>query len=72
MDNTDRRIKLGKNIQKARSSQGLNQRELAAMSCVAQSYIAEVELGKHSVGFDKLCQIADSLGTSVSVLVDGC
>lgn len=72
MDNTARRIRLGKNIQKARGSQGLSQRELAAMSCVAQSYIAEVELGQHSVGFDKLCQIADSLNTTVSILVDGC
>lgn len=72
MDNTERRIRLGKNIRAARLTQDITQRDLSKMSSVAQSYLAEVELGRRSIGFDKLCQIADALNVKPEDLIKGC
>lgn len=69
MDNTERRKILGMNIRKARLAQGMSQRQLAEIANVAQSYLAEVELGRRSIGFDKLCQLSDSLDISIEDLV---
>lgn len=52
--------------------QDITQRDLSRMSSVAQSYLAEVELGRRSIGFDKLCQIADALNVKPEDLIKGC
>lgn len=72
MENTGRRHILGMNIRKVRLDRDFSQRDLSDVSHVAQSYLAEVELGRRSVGFDKLCQIADALEVTVEDLVSGC
>lgn len=72
MDNQERRTRLGKNIRAARLMQDMSQRKLSDVSSIAQSYLAEVELGRRSIGFDKLCQIADALDTDVESLTKGC
>lgn len=52
--------------------QDMTQRQLSDVSSIAQSYLAEVELGRRSIGFDKLCQIADALNVNLQDLIKGC
>lgn len=72
MENSERRKRLGKNIRAARLMQDMTQRQLSDVSSIAQSYLAEVELGRRSIGFDKLCQIADALNVNLQDLIKGC
>ena len=72
MDNRERRTQFGANIRAARLERDMSQRQLSDMASVAQSYLAEIELGRRSIGFDKLCQIADALGCDLKRLVKGC
>ena len=67
MDNTARRKQLGEDIRKTRMERGLSQRQLALMLGVSShTYIAEIEQGAKSVGYDKICAIADALGCEFS------
>ena len=51
--------------------QDMSQRQLAEIAHIAQSYLAEVEQGRRSIGFDKLCQLADALDVDIVSLVSG-
>lgn len=51
--------------------QDMSQRQLAEIAHIAQSYLAEVEQGRRSIGFDKLCQLADALDVDIVSLVTG-
>ena len=51
--------------------QDMSQRQLAEIAHIAQSYLAEVEQGRRSIGFDKLCQLADALDVDIMLLVSG-
>ena len=67
MDNSKRRKMIGNAIRAERERQNISQRMLAQMiGSSSHSYIVEIENGTKSVGFDKLCHIADALGTRVS------
>ena len=67
MDNSDRRLALGKAIREERERQKISQRKLAHMiGSSTHSYIVEIEHGTKSVGFDTVCSIADALGVKVS------
>ena len=67
MDNDKRRQVLGDAIREERERQGLSQRQLARMiGSSTHSYIVEIEKGTKSVGFDKLCSLADALGVEVN------
>ncbi len=66
MNNTARRVALGNAIRECRENQGISQRKLALMmGGDSHSYLVEIENGTKSVGFDKLCAIADALDVSV-------
>ena len=66
MDNKTRRKLLGDAIRKARMERGLSQRQLASLlGANSHSYLNEIEKGSKSVGFDKICSIADALGCDV-------
>lgn len=71
MDNVDRRLQLGRRIRSLREAQGISLRRFALMCSTSHSYIGDVEKGRLNVGFDMLCSIADSLGMSVSELLEG-
>ena len=66
MDNVARRKLLGDAIRKTRMERGLSQRQLASLlGANSHSYLNEIEKGSKSVGFDKICSIADALGCDV-------
>lgn len=66
MNNTERRVALGNAIREQREGQGISQRKLAQMiGSSSHSYLVEIESGTKSVGFDKLCAIADALDVDV-------
>lgn len=70
MDNIERRQRLGKAISEARLAADLSQRDLALMAGTNQSYLWEIESGRTSVGFDRLCGIADALGLPVRDFIE--
>lgn len=70
MDNTDRRLQLGRNIRNLREAQGISLRRFALMCSTSHSYMGDVENGRLNVGFDMLCAISDALGLSVSELME--
>ena len=67
MNNERRRKMLGNAIRMERERQHISQRKLAQMiGSSSHTYIVEIENGTKSVGFDKLCAIADALGVRVN------
>ena len=64
-------IVLGKNIRSLRQGEKCSQKKLAEMIGVNRSYISEIERGIGNASFDKLLKIAEGLGVSVIVLLDG-
>lgn len=62
---------VGKNIQKARKSQGLSQDSLAVKAGIDRSYLSEIENGRVNVSLIILDQIAVALDTKITALFDG-
>lgn len=61
---------IGDNIKKFRKENNLTQKELAYKSSLSRSYLADLERDRYNPSLDSLKLIADSLGVSVSVLLD--
>jgi transcriptional regulator with XRE-family HTH domain len=59
---------LGERIREMRRVKNLTQEALAYESDIDRSYIGGVERGERNLSFDKLCQIAHSLGCDVAAL----
>jgi|WetSurMetagenome_2_1015567.scaffolds.fasta_scaffold141174_3 transcriptional regulator with XRE-family HTH domain len=64
MNNKER---IGKRIKELRAEKGMTQRDLALASKMANSKIANIELGKYSAGLDVLSRIAEALGCRVII-----
>lgn len=62
------RIAIGQRIKLLRIEKGLSQRDLAALTGYTNANIANIELGKYSVGLDVLSNIADKLGCSIELI----
>lgn len=62
------RIAIGQRIKELRIEKGLSQRDLAALTGCTNANIANIELGKYSVGLDVLSNIADKLGYSIELI----
>ena len=60
---------IGNKIQKYRLDNNLTQEELAELINSSQTYISEVEAGKHRLFFDTVVAIAQSLNISVDKLI---
>lgn len=62
------RIAIGQRIKKLRLQSHLSQRDLASLTGCTNANIANVELGKYSVGLDVLSNIAEKLGCNVELI----
>jgi transcriptional regulator with XRE-family HTH domain len=62
---------LGERIREMRKVKNLTQEGLAYKSDIDRSYIGGVERGERNLSFDKLCQIAQTLGCDVAALTKG-
>ena len=67
---TDRSIRFGDNVAKARKAKGWTQLKLSLMANVAKSYLSEVETGKRNPTLNEMVKIADALGVSLQSLID--
>lgn len=62
--------KLGLAIRQVREAHGLTIEELALAAEMNTSHISDVELGKRSIGFEKLCDLDGALpDTKLSELI---
>ena len=62
------RQNLGESIKRLRAMRGMSQRALAEKAGISRANIANIELGKYSVGYDVLTRIATALNASVWVI----
>ena len=62
------RIAIGQRIKELRLQSHLSQRDLASLTGCTNANIANIELGKYSVGLDVLSNIADKLGCNVELI----
>ncbi|WP_406242127.1 helix-turn-helix domain-containing protein [Tissierella carlieri] len=60
---------IGENIKKYRKEKGLTQKELAEISNLSRSYLADLERDRYNPSLDSLKLIADSLEVDVSILL---
>ncbi|WP_035744358.1 helix-turn-helix domain-containing protein [Haematomicrobium sanguinis] len=56
---------LGFTVQQARISAGLNQRQLAKATGIAQSAISDVESGKHTIYAERIFTLLDALNVTI-------
>lgn len=67
-----RRKRLGMAIRAEREAQNISQHRLALMiGNETNTYLSDVENGYVSIGFDRLCSIADALDRDVSFFLRG-
>lgn len=62
----NQRRRIGDEMRALRAELGLTQKEVAEKIGITQGNFARIELGKYSVGFDTLQEIAEALGCDVS------
>lgn len=65
-----RLIKLGQNIKHYRKLKNLSQNEFAEMINFSREHLACIETGKEFISLRKLFLIADTLGVSLTQLID--
>jgi transcriptional regulator with XRE-family HTH domain len=64
----DVRVRVGRNLQKARRERGVSQEELAHLAGVHQTYLSGVERGKRNPSIVVLHRIATALGLDIADL----
>lgn len=64
-------ISIGNNIKKLRNQKGLTQKELAEKCNLSRSYLADLERDRYNPSLESLKLIANSLGVSLSFLLEG-
>ncbi len=67
--NKDKKIALGRNIQKIRKQKGLTQEQLAEKLGITLTYMGYFEIGHRVPNLRMLCKIADVLGIKVKDLI---
>jgi DNA-binding XRE family transcriptional regulator len=65
------RVKLGRNLRRAREARELSQGKLAPAVSLNQSTIAQMEAGAHSPMFETLLLLAHALKTTPKALLHG-
>jgi transcriptional regulator with XRE-family HTH domain len=65
-----RRRAFGERLVQLRKDKGWSQEKLAHASDVDRTFIAEVETGKVSMGFDRMALVADALQVPIAALFD--
>lgn len=66
--NQEERTRIGAKIKELRAEKGISQRDLAELSGLSYSNIANIELGRYSVGLDVLSSIATSLDCTIELI----
>lgn len=67
--NNDRKIALGRNVQKLRKEKRLTQEQLAEKLGISLTYMGYFEIGHRVPNLRMLCEIADILGVKVKDLI---
>lgn len=62
-------IKVGVNVHRLRTEQGLTQEDLASRSRLCFSTVGSIERGQRNCSLNTLCKIAAVLGVSVGELL---
>lgn len=70
MDHFSKRQQLGKRIALIRKARHLSQKQLSFMAGINNSYLSEVENGLVNISIDKLFDITEALGVSLSTLLE--
>lgn len=70
-EDTSARAVFGANVRRVRAERGYSQEELAERSGLHRTYVSSLERGQRNVGLDNIVRLADTLGTSAAVLLDG-
>lgn len=70
MDHFAKRRQLGKRIAKVRKTRHLSQKQLSFLAGINNSYLSEVENGLANISIDKLFDITEALGVSLSTLLE--
>ena len=65
--NNSIRLKVGNAIKQLRAENKMSQRDLAEVAHITNSNIANIELGKYSVGLDVLSRILDALNCDLNI-----
>ena len=71
MDAIAKRKKLGSRIRQLRYEHQINRKQFALMIGMDRGYLAGIETGKYNATFDKLVDIADGFGITLSELLEG-
>ncbi len=71
MDAMDKRKKLGSRVRQLRYEHQINRKQFALMIGMDRGYLAGIETGKYNATFDKLADIADGFGITLSELLAG-
>ncbi len=63
--------RFGQRVRERRTALGLSQENFAATCHLDRTYISDIERGKRNVSLRNIEVIAESLGVSISELMDG-
>lgn len=70
MDPIAKRKRLGSRIRQLRHEHQINRKQFALMIGMDRGYLAGIETGKYNATFDKLVNIADGFGITLSELFE--
>lgn len=71
MDAIAKRKQLGSRVRQLRYEHQINRKQFALMIGMDRGYLAGIETGKYNATFDKLVDIADGFGITLSELLEG-
>lgn len=71
MDAIAKRKRLGSRVRQLRNERQINRKQFSLMIGMDRGYLAGIETGKYNATFDKLVDIADGLGVTLSELLEG-
>ena len=63
--------RFGKRVRMLRTTREISQEKLADLAGLHRTYVGSIERGERNVSLANLMRLADALGISLSVLVEG-
>lgn len=71
MDVNTKRKRFGSRVRRLRNEQRINRKQFALMIGMDRGYLAGIESGKYNATFDKMVDIAEGFGITLSELMEG-